>query len=175
MFLDLQRIPLEGQKVDRSLAAKEFSFDPSDFRLRGPVTIHGHLARVDEAGFRLTGRLGTTLEVVCVRCLESFSMVVSEELELLYLPQSRNVAPEGEEERGLEDEELAVSFYRDDQIDLEHLVLEQIVLSLPMKPLCRVDCAGLCAICGSNRNVERCQCSAETTDPRWSGLRSLLG
>jgi uncharacterized protein len=75
--------------------------------------------------------------------------------------------------RGLERDELAVSFYRDGRIDLSHMVVEQIVLALPMKPLCKPDCRGLCALCGANRNLESCDCAPEESDPRWAPLKTL--
>jgi uncharacterized protein len=110
-------------------------------------------------------------------------MDLAEELDLLYLPQSSNAAPAGEESdedelddlsgRGLEREELAVSFYRDERIDLSQMSVEQIVLALPMKPLCKPDCRGLCALCGANRNLVSCDCAPEDTDPRWAPLSTL--
>ncbi len=61
----------------------------------------------------------------------------------------------------------------DDQLDLGPLVREAIVLELPLAPLCRADCRGLCPSCGADRNEEECRCVAPV-DPRWAIL-SLLG
>jgi uncharacterized protein len=74
----------------------------------------------------------------------------------------------------LGDDELAVSFYRNDEIDLAHMIWEQIVLALPMKPVCKTDCQGLCPDCGVNRNIKTCSCVRDTVDPRWESLKSLL-
>jgi uncharacterized protein len=52
---------------------------------------------------------------------------------------------------------------------------EQFYLALPMKPLCREDCKGLCPICGVNRNRETCSCRSEWVDPRMEALRKLKG
>ena len=54
--------------------------------------------------------------------------------------------------------EIDISFYRDDEIDLSELLREQFYLALPMKPLCREDCRGLCPQCGVNRNTGTCDC-----------------
>jgi uncharacterized protein len=89
---------------------------------------------------------------------------------------SREDAPDALTElsgRGLEREELAVSFYLDERIDLSQMTVEQIVLALPMKPLCKPDCRGLCALCGANRNLASCDCAPEDTDPRWAPLKTL--
>jgi len=61
----------------------------------------------------------------------------------------------------------------DDAVDLEPLVRDAVVLELPGAPLCRPDCAGLCPICGGDRNETPCDCHTEEVDPRWAALRQL--
>ena len=70
--------------------------------------------------------------------------------DLRYLPASEMST---EAEREVEDDDLETSYYRDDQIDLNELLREQFYLALPMKPLCREDCKGLCPQCGTNLNT----------------------
>jgi uncharacterized protein len=66
-------------------------------------------------------------------------------------------SPEGE----LEEEDLALTPYDGFQIDLSEIAREQIYLLVPLKPLCRDSCAGLCQHCGSNRNLEPCDCAED--------------
>jgi uncharacterized protein len=117
--------------------------------------------------------MSAAVELDCVRCLEPFRLDLEEALDLLFLPPSAN-AGSNKEEHELKDEDLAVSFYRDDEIDLSLLIREQLYLALPMKPICRADCAGLCPACGANLNLTRCDCARETVDPRLASLRALL-
>ena len=200
MFIDLDRLPPEGQAVDRTLVLEGLYIEREEFRPLSPVALSGRLQKIEsgeegERGwrgkqgvFRLRGRMSCRIELACVRCLDPFLMDLAEELDLLYLPQSLNVASAAEERfseedvtnriaelsgRGLEREELAVSFYRDEHIDLSRMIVEQIVLALPMKPLCKEDCQGLCALCGANRNLVSCDCAPEDTDPRWAPLKTL--
>ncbi len=200
MFLDLERLPPEGEAVDRTLDARGLAIDGQEFRLLSDVQLKGWIQPVDSGGeraYRLEGSMSCRIEVPCVRCLEPFLMDIQEKMDLLYLPQSQNVAPgpvappsasatthrrEGStrrgddvEGRGLEADDLAASFYQDERIDLAQMVLEQIVLALPMKPLCQEDCRGLCPECGVNRNTTSCACVLEETDPRWATLKTLLG
>jgi uncharacterized protein len=79
----------------------------------------------------------------------------------------------GDEEGGTPDGEEAVGIaeYRDDKIDLTEVVREQLYLALPMKPLCREDCKGLCPVCGVNRNRETCTCQEVWVDPRMAALK----
>jgi uncharacterized protein len=74
-----------------------------------------------------------------------------------------------------EREPLEGETYRleDDICDLEPLVRDALVLELPPTPLCRPDCAGLCAHCGADRNLTVCDCGTTELDPRWAALRSL--
>ena len=174
MLVDLQKVPAEGQVLDRAVSPSKLRFEATEFSLAGNVVIEGRLVKIDGDAYRLRGRVHVGVVVPCSRCLESFETEISEKLDLMYLPESRNVAPEGEVDRGLGDDEISVSFYRDHQIDLAHMVLEQIVLALPMKPVCTEDCRGLCPECGSNRNVEPCACVRDDVDPRWDSLKSLL-
>jgi uncharacterized protein len=60
-----------------------------------------------------------------------------------------------------------------DSIDVEPVVREAVLLELPLAPLCRADCAGLCPQCGTDRNEAECGCADEARDPRWGGLDQL--
>ncbi len=61
-----------------------------------------------------------------------------------------------------------------DYLDLAPLARDAILLDLPLAPLCREDCAGLCPTCGADRNEEACDCPTEVIDPRWVALEALL-
>ena len=121
--------------------------------------------------FRLVGNLETELELACSRCLEPYRFPLSAPFDLRYLPASSAVFAEGEHE--LDEDDLEISYYRDDQIDLNDLLREQFYLALPMKPLCREDCRGLCPECGIDRNEESCDWTLREPDPRWQALRDL--
>ena len=73
----------------------------------------------------------------------------------------------------LEEEDLDLSFYEGEEIDLSPLVQEQIILALPTRPLCRESCKGLCPQCGVNLNVQTCTCATVVDDPRLEVLRTL--
>ena len=60
-----------------------------------------------------------------------------------------------------------------DQIDVEPLVRDAVLLELPLAPLCREDCAGLCPVCGANRNEGDCGHQPDDRDPRWAALDQL--
>jgi uncharacterized protein len=174
LFVNLKNVPPEGQALDRSMAPDSLRFCEEDFRVRRPVILQGRLEPGDEGSYRLRGRLDVGLDVVCGRCLESYPVDLREAIDLTYMPQTANVATSGEENRQPSGDEMDVSFYRNEELDLVHMVMEQIVLTLPMKPLCKPDCLGLCPVCGGNRNVTWCECSRQEIDPRWADLKNAL-
>src|SRR5207344_1906733 len=90
--------------------------------------------------------------------------------DLRYQPHTVNA---GEGEREIEEDDLTTAFYENDEIDLGHLMHEQFVLSLPMKPLCEEACKGLCPECGTNLNRGTCDCKPVWEDPRLAALREL--
>ena len=77
------------------------------------------------------------------------------------------------ESHRLEEDDFGVIRVVGDEVDTEPLVAEQVLLALPMKPLCKAECAGLCPTCGADRNVEPCQC-APAADARWAGLEAWM-
>ncbi|MEX0601727.1 MAG: DUF177 domain-containing protein [Bacteroidota bacterium] len=116
----------------------------------------------------LRGELHTLGEFTCDRCLEEFGKEVATTYSVAYLPEGR--MPEDSEEKG----ELQPLSPFTNMLDLGEDVRQYLLLALPIKMLCRDDCLGLCPVCGTNRNRNVCQCSAEEIDSRWSGLKDLF-
>jgi uncharacterized protein len=175
MFIDVKQVPQEGLSIESEISAERLG-NQEDARLVDRVRISGRLTPVEESTFCMVGKMDASVETGCVRCLESFVMEIHEDLDLLYLPQSKNVGLENaqDEERELSDRDLAVSFYRDEKIELKQMIWEQVHLALPMKPLCKQDCRGLCPQCGTNLNLSACDCVREVVDPRLAILKTLL-
>lgn len=150
--------------------AEEPDADAADYAVLGDVHFDGTL-RKDEPRFMLSGRLQARLEVACGRCLEPFTLPVDTQVELTYVPHPEQAA---DDEVELSQDDLTTAFYRDQTLDLAEMVREQFYLALPMRPLCREDCKGLCPQCGTNLNQGTCACDVRWEDPRLAGLRTLL-
>jgi uncharacterized protein len=103
----------------------------------------------------------------CARCLDDYTMDVERPFHVILLPHSQVPA-----EVELEEEDLELSYYRGEEVDISPLVREQLLLDLPTQPLCREDCQGLCPKCGINRNRESCRCEIGA-DPRLAALQGL--
>jgi uncharacterized protein len=155
-------------------------FQPADlaaadeeYRITAPVDLRMVIHK-DHDRFRLVGTVKTELELACSRCLEPFKMPVDREFDLRYLPAAAAEPETDDEEAEVEDDDVAITFYRDEQLDLNDLLREQFYLALPMKPLCSEDCKGICPQCGTNRNTAPCDCTPQWEDPRLAGLKTLL-
>ena len=120
------------------------------------VVFEGVLEAVSE-GILVTGKVSTPWEGTCRRCLEPAAGVVEDELCELCCEDG--------------DEETTYPLHGD-LLDLAPVVRDACILDLPLAPLCRADCAGLCPNCGVNRNFEKCSCDAPI-DPRWAALGAL--
>ena len=171
MLFDLSRLRTGVDRLTRRFQPEEFGPADEEFRIAAPVDLDVQVHK-DANKVRLTGRVRTTLQLACSRCLEPFDVPVDSPIDALFLPSAANV---GEGEREIESEDLGVSYYKNDAIDLGEVMREQFYLALPMKPLCQPDCRGLCPVCGVNRNRETCSCQAEWVDPRFEALKRLTG
>lgn len=116
----------------------------------------------------VTGRLLARVPQHCSRCLEPYTATVEPVVDTRFVPKPR----ESGDEMELGADDLGTDVYDHGIVDLTALLETETTLLLPMKPLCRADCRGLCPICGGNRNIAECHCEVHVADPRWAPLRS---
>ncbi len=110
-------------------------------------------------GIVVRGRVATSWESACRRCLEPVHGKVDVEVRELY-----------QHEPAADD----AFVFRGEQLDVEPMVREAVLLELPLAPVCRPDCAGLCPVCGVNRNEVDCRHGTVARDLRWAALDDLL-
>jgi uncharacterized protein len=135
----------------------------------GPVSWRGRVVFA-EPGFFLRGRLDYEQTLSCNRCLKPIVEQAGGDVELLILVEP---GAEAEGERELEEGDLGVLTVREERLETDPILLEQIQLNIPMKPLCQPDCKGLCSTCGADLNLGPCTCEDRSVDPRWAGLAAL--
>lgn len=123
------------------------------------------------SGVLVTGAFTTTAVVLCCRCAEPVAVPLSDQFAVLYVGASE--AYRGEEIE-LSDAEMDVNAMTDDGVDLSGLLRENVLLNLPLQPLCRAECRGLCPHCGINLNEASCSCRVQEPDPRLLPLQHLL-
>ena len=121
----------------------------------------------------LEGRLTVNIEEVCGRCLSPFESRLESVFELTFTPRKDNATEQELEEVELEDQELGLIPYDDEEIDLRDPLQEQIILSLPISPLCKEGCLGLCTECGTNLNETTCACEKKLFNNKFAALKKL--
>ena len=136
------------------------NYNGSDIRTTSPIKVHV-LVENSGKGLKLNGKLSANLMLSCSRCLEDFDYLLETDFE------------EELTNKDKDDDGDAIHF-EGDTVDLTDIVVDNILLSLPMKALCREDCKGLCPQCGCNLNIKECNCSQKNVDPRFSVLKDLL-
>ncbi|MEA3363901.1 MAG: DUF177 domain-containing protein [Thermodesulfobacteriota bacterium] len=136
--------------------------EPLEFQLRLQRT--GQFVEVD-------GCLNATVGLQCGRCLQSFEQSLSESFVLTFSPlcDEDQVAEEVE----LEAEELGLIVYEDDLLELQEPLQEQLLMAIPINPLCTTSCQGLCPECGENLNVTRCDCVKKPFNNKFTALADI--
>jgi uncharacterized protein len=116
-------------------------------------------------GIEVSGSVTAPWEGECRRCLRPLSGQLHCEVRELYRPRQPDEPADADEE---------TYPLTGDQLDLRPLVRDALLLELPLAPLCRPDCRGLCPTCGADHNETACDCGPVASDPRWAALDALL-
>lgn len=135
-----------------------------------PVRITVHLVNCGSE-ILVEGRIKTALLLHCARCLESFLYPMDIPFRLELRNVSRLTRPSDFEAEAEETVEVRYFTEEENYVDVTQEIQEIILLNIPMKPLCRPDCKGLCPVCGANRNEVQCPCGGEEVDPRLAILK----
>ncbi len=162
--IPLERITWEGLDIPVVLDQEWFSHwlrdEPGlEFSLASPIRGSVHVERHD-GNILLQGRLQGELTTTCSRCLDTFTQPVLATFEMLIKMGSQ---PKLEAELELSAADLDEEYCAGDTLGLNAILREQILLALPLKPLCDENCLGLCRRCGANLNREPCTCQAQAT------------
>jgi uncharacterized protein len=137
----------------------------------GDVTWRGQVVYADP-GYFLRARLSYEQTLSCNRCLKPIVEPTVADVELMILVQH---GPEAESEHALHEQDLGELYVTEKVFETDPILIEQLQLNVPMKPLCRPDCKGLCQECGADLNEGACSCGTAKVDPRWSALAALMG
>ncbi|MGE5552381.1 MAG: YceD family protein [Betaproteobacteria bacterium] len=145
-----------------------------------PVSVSGTVTNTGKC-FVVQGTIATDAELVCDRCLEKFRRELEVPFEAEFFRQGHESGGGrwGEGRDSLRQEEKAFLadngyLFRGEDLELAEAVREELSLALPMRKLCRENCAGLCPECGVNLNVTQCACERHVPDPRLAALQEWL-
>ena len=170
MRIELGKLEKAGTSVAHVYQPEEIVLDEEHVRLTEPPQVSARLKRSGRE-VRLRGRITGRAEVDCDRCLRSVAIPVEAGFDVTYLPAEDYISSEAAE---LREEDLSLSVFDGETIDVDELVREQLLLALPARALCNEECKGLCPRCGADRNLKQCGCEDREIDPRWAGLKAVM-
>ena len=169
MRIWLDQVREEPYNWDETQSVSLESLERPELLSLGPVRWKGQVVFADP-GYYFKARLSYEQTLSCNRCLKPIVEHAEPEVELMVVVE-RPRASAGEHE--LKEDELGVLTVEGEILETDPILLEQLQLNVPMKPLCRPDCQGLCPVCGADRNAGGCSCVESTADPRWAALADL--
>jgi DUF177 domain-containing protein len=172
MYIETKEIGPEGLIVERVIEVRTpIKLAGNETIQAAPAHLDGELLRESE-GISFTGDIETVATLTCSRCLEPYALPLDLHFDLLYTAQPEAV---DRGESRMDADEVTRTHFDGRRIDLDQLLEEQIYLAVPLKPLCRPDCRGLCPRCGANLNQSSCNCREERVeDSRFLELKKLL-
>lgn len=171
--LDLEREPLDFAEV---LQSGVIDYGGS-IRQLGSMPVSGRAELIEEhrgphqtiQDIRLRTQYEGRFSLNCARCLEPVAHPLKERVDLLFRPRGADARAS---DHAISTSDTEIGYYENGGLALEDVLREQVLLSLPVRALCRQDCKGLCPGCGRNLNLEVCICEAPS-DPRWTALADL--
>jgi uncharacterized protein len=171
---DLER---ESIEFDRQLPPKAIDFG-GEVRQIGELHTQGRADLLEEhrgpreivPDIRLRAGFEGRFEAPCARCVEPVEHSLKSDFDLLFRPMGVDA---GSADHAISTSETEIGYYEGDGLELEDVLREQVLLSLPAKTLCGPDCKGLCPRCGQNLNMGTCTCQEAAADPRWGALSDL--
>lgn len=169
MAMKINDIPPEGLSLELEQKLDLFNTGTASTAITAALRIKPAGAGV----LRIQGRVQADPELECSRCLMVFSHPIDTELDITFAPE-KALAQVPEHELGRS--ELDVEFYQGDEIEPLDLVKEQLLITIPMVPLHRPDCKGLCPVCGTDLNEADCGCKKDSAGEfgAFSALKDLL-
>ena len=169
MKVRLDRLGDEPYTWQETLTLSRDELGHADVLAGSEVDCRGYLGRTTP-GFLLRVSLSYERTLSCTRCLGEIVSPVETRFELLVTVEDHGPGEaESARERELDEEDLGIVALPSPLLDTRPWIVEQVQLNVPMKSLCRDDCAGLCPECGADLNAGKCACQP-AADPRWADL-----
>lgn len=168
MNLDLREFKTFPAEVAVDFEADSAEYGIEGVSFRDLMSVRLTIQKIKEE-YYCQGYVMVPVEEECSRCLNMFNMELSGDLS--FVIKSKEGKAVISENSG---EDVIHVKASESVIELNDLIRQALLLSLPLKPLCRPECRGLCPSCGVNLNEETCDCKEEEIDERWEGLRDML-
>ncbi|MEW6456551.1 MAG: DUF177 domain-containing protein [Acidobacteriota bacterium] len=156
MRVNILDIPNEGLEIVQEFKFEDFMLLEKNSYFLGPAQVKIKITKKAEKAI-IEGQIFTQISLICSRCLSDYTMEINSSFNLVYYPMEQFLSEELKEKE-LREKDLESLYYRNNELNIDSIILEQINLSIPLKPICSENCKGLCEICGVNLNIKSCGC-----------------
>jgi len=177
--INWENVPEHGLKLDGNASVVEFSTLVA-LQNEGACRFEGELkfeleARWVSGMLQVHGEAACDAFLPCSRCLKEFPRRLAGYFDLTFVREMPEISISDDDDEGYElsADELGLVHAPEDEIDLHDAFAEQLVLALPVRPLCGAECAGLCPRCGKDLNTGPCNCEEEVFNNRFAALKNL--
>lgn len=169
MRIELTGLEKSGGRFEHNYLPGELELNDERVVLAESPVVSGRIS-VDGHVLKIQGDLQARVQLECDRCLKPIELPINTDFKLEYVtPQQYRESHAAE----LTEEELELSVFDGEVVDIDEIVREQLLLTVPTQVLCSEDCKGLCPKCGANLNLADCNCEDKEIDPRWAELKKL--
>jgi uncharacterized protein len=167
--LEANSFELEGR-----ITPEELNLQSEDCSCTKPLELYWQIEKEPNSLF-VGGRLKGEINIVCGRCLQTYTLPVDIEVGFIFASEdaSFSTAMPLDMEIELDEKDLMIKPLTK-EIDLLELVRESLILEVPMQPLCREDCAGLCSKCGVNLNERKCDCEQDEEANPFAAIKKKI-
>jgi uncharacterized protein len=165
LTLDLEE-PFDGFPVLREMVEQQ------ECLFQVPIRVHLRALRLHDM-IEIEGRVSTIAGFPCSRCLKEFALKIEEDFAVTFTRQLPEVQDEDEEGAELTADDMGLILYQGEEIDLTETIQEQVVMGLPVRPLCDPQCRGLCPSCGADLNQGECGCDRGGFNIKFAALKDF--
>ncbi len=146
---------------------------PGEAKFREPVRVRGRAQKITDL-IEVEGEIATAVDLECGRCLNPFRQPLVIPFAITFSRELPTVSAEDNEgEVELTPEEMGLIPFSGDEFSLVEAVQEQLLMAVPLRPLCRRECQGLCPQCGVDWNQATCDCEPPHFNGRFAALKGL--
>lgn len=168
MIIDVEKLPKEGRKISKDYEFLSAALVEESAVFLKPIHAELTVKKVGEE-ILIKGKIVTSISLICSRCIVPFETSIDSRFDLVYLPEELDVMQDQ-----LDSDDINKLFYYNGTIDIEEVILEQLNLVFPAKPLCSDDCQGICPVCGKVIRDSECVCVQKSSDPRLKKLKIFI-
>ena len=171
-------IPESGILIEREESPEVFPIlkdleKTGECKFISPIKLSVEVKAIGQM-YRMSGSFNTDVQLNCSRCLSEFKKPLSEVFDMAFAHSGSDTTDEGDyQDKELTAEEIGVTYFHGEEIDLKDALQQQLIMSLSQRPLCKEACRGLCQKCGANLNDGDCRCTKDQINDRFEILKGL--